>query len=147
MCSDCLCCSYNCAYLWMILVCVFVTVTAQLYSEKISGFMQGSQFALFQGGTFTSFLMFWGVFSPLLHQLRGYHSVFQAASPLQAMSEDSKSYFECSIWILTVKCNAHGFTQCYYFQNQKIAMLENIGYTELKAWRCCQGHRKGSKFQ
>ena len=31
-----------------------------------------------------------GVFSPPLHQRRGYHSVFNAASLSQAMSEDSK---------------------------------------------------------
>ena len=37
-----------------------------------------------------------GIFTPP-RQLRGYHSVFQAASPSQAMSEDSKSYFERSI--------------------------------------------------
>ncbi|WP_419614027.1 hypothetical protein, partial [Thiolapillus sp.] len=80
-----------------------------------------------------------------LHQLRGYHSEFQAASPSQAMSEDSKSYFECSIWILTVKCNAHGFSQYYNFQNQKITMLENIGYiTELTAWHFYQGHMSGT---
>ena len=51
-----------------------------------------------------------GIFTPL-HQLRGYNSVLKAASPSQAMGEDSKSYFECSIWILTVKCNAHSFSQ------------------------------------
>ena len=67
--------------------------------------------------------------------------MFRAASPSQAMSEDSKSYSECSIWIWTVKCNAHGFSQYYNFQNQKITMLENMGYvTELTAWHCYQGH-------
>ena len=63
--------------------------------------------------------------------------MFKAASPSQAMSEVSKSYFECGIWILTstVKCNTHGFSQHYNFQNQKITMLENIEYiTELTAW-------------
>ena len=56
--------------------------------------------------------------------------MFKAAIPSQAMSEDSKSYFECSIWILTVKCNAHGFSHFYNFQKQKITMLENIQHTE-----------------
>ena len=38
--------------------------------------------------------------------------------------------FDCS-----VKCNAHGFSQCCNFQNQKITMLENVGFiTELIAW-------------
>ena len=75
-----------------------------------------------------------GIFSPLL-QHRGYHSVFRAANPSQAMSEDSKSNFECSLWILTAKCIAHCFSQYHNFQNQKITMLENMGYiTELTAW-------------
>ena len=68
-----------------------------------------------------------------------------AANPVQAMSEDSKSYFECSIWILTVKCNAHNFSQYYNFQNQKITMLENIRYIiELTAWHFYQGHVSGA---
>ena len=72
------------------------------------------------------------------------HSVFQAASLSQAMSQDSKSYFECSIWISTVKCNAHSFSH-YNFQNQKITMLEMIGYiTELTAWHFCHGHMSGT---
>ena len=66
--------------------------------------------------------------------------MFRTASPSQAMSEDSKSYFECSIWTLTVKCNAHGFSQYDNFQNQEITMLVNIGYiTELTDWHCYQG--------
>ena len=70
--------------------------------------------------------------------------MFKAVSPSQAMSEDSKSYFECSIWILTVKCNTHGFLQCDNFQNEKITVLENIGYiTELTAWHFYQGHKSG----
>ena len=78
---------------------------------------------------------FRGYFHPTLHQLRGYHSVFRAASPSQAKSEDSKSYFEYSIWILTVKWNACGFSQYDNFQNQKTTMLEKIGYiTEMTAW-------------
>ena len=86
-----------------------------------------------------------GVFSPPLHQLRGYHPVFRAASSSQAMSEDSKSYFEWSIWLLTVKCNARGFSLYSNFQNQKFTVLENIGYTiELTAWHCCQGHMCGT---
>ena len=90
------------------------------------------------------FLDVFGIFSPPLHQLRGYHSVIQAASPSQVMSEDSKSYFECSIWILTVKCNAHGFSRYYNFQSQ-ITMLENIGYTtELTAWHFHVGHMSGT---
>ena len=51
--------------------------------------------------------------------------MFRAASPSQAMREDSKSNFECSVWILTVRCKAHGFSQYYNFENQKITMLEN----------------------
>ena len=59
-------------------------------------------------------LSFKGVPSPPSWCLQGYfhslsinsedidHSVFQAASLSQAMSQDSKSYFECSVWILTV---------------------------------------------
>ena len=51
----------------------------------------------------------------------------------------------CSIWILTVKCNEHSFSQHYNFQNQKITMLENIGYiTELTAWHFYQGHMSGA---
>ena len=72
---------------------------------------QGSQFAIFQGGTCTPFWMFKGVFSPPLYPPRECHSVFRAASLSQAMSEDSKSYSECSIWILTVKCDVHSFSQ------------------------------------
>ena len=88
---------------------------------------------------------FRGYFLPPLHQLGGYYSVFRAASPSQAMGEDSKSYFECSIWILTVKCNAHGFSQYYNFQKQKMTMLENIGYiTELTALHFYQGHMSGT---
>ena len=84
---------------------------------------------------------FRGYFHPLFISLEEYHSVFRAARPSQAMSEDSKSYSEWSIWILTVKCNAHCFSQYYHFQNQKIIMLENRGYiTELTAWHCYQGH-------
>ena len=66
-------------------------------------------------------------FHPLFTSLRGYQ-VFRAASPSQAVCEDSDSYFECGIWILTVKCNAFGFSHYYDFQNQRITMLENIGY-------------------
>ena len=107
--------------------------------------IKGSQFALFRGGTFTPFLAFLVVFLPTVHQLRGSHSVFRAASPSQAMREDSKSCFECSIWILTVTCNAQGMSQHYNFQNQKITMLENIGYiTELTAWHCYQGYVSGT---
>ena len=70
--------------------------------------------------------------------------MFRAVSSSQAMSEDSESYFECSVWILTVKCNVYGFSQCYSFQSQKIAMLENIGYiNELTAWHFYQGHMSG----
>ena len=70
--------------------------------------------------------------------------MFRAVRPSQAMSEDSKSYFECSIYILTVKCNAHGFSQ-YSFQRQKITVLENVGFiTELTAWHCYQGHMSGA---
>ena len=66
--------------------------------------------------------------------------MFEAASPSQAMSEDSKSYFEWGIWILTVKCNAHGFLQYYNFKNQKATVLENIWYTtELTAWHLMSG--------
>ena len=106
---------------------------------------QGSQFAIFQGVPSPPSWRFRGYFLPPLHQLRGYHSVLKAASPSQAMSEDSKCYFECSIWILTAKCNAHGFSQYYNFQNQKITMLENIGYlSELTAWHCYQSHMSGA---
>ena len=49
-------------------------------------------------------------------------------------------WIQC-IWISTVKCNAHSFSQYYNFQNQKITMLKNIGYiTELTAWHCYQRH-------
>ena len=98
-------------------------------------FLQGSQFASFRGGTFTPFLLCcWG-----------YYSVFRAASLSQTVREDSKSDFECSVWILTVKCNAHNFSQYYNFQNQKVTMLENVGYiTGLTAWRCFQGHSSGT---
>ena len=123
------------------------TVNCQTYTSRLVQRMrwncfsiQGSQFAIFRGGTFTPFLAFLVVFLPTVHQLRGFHSVFRAASPSQAMREDSKPYFECSIWILTVKCYTHGFSQCYNFQNQKITTLENIGYTELTSWHCYQGH-------
>ena len=69
----------------------------------------------------------------------------RAASPSQAMSEASKSYFECSIWILTVKCNAHDFSHYYNFFNKKITMLKNVGYiTELTAWHFYQGHVSGT---
>ena len=71
--------------------------------------------------------------------------MFRAASPSQAMREDSKCYFECNFWILTGECNAHGFSQYYDFRNQKITMLENIGYiTKLTAWHCYQGHMSGT---
>ena len=71
--------------------------------------------------------------------------MFRAASPSQAMSEDSESYFECSIWVLTVKCNARGFSQYYNVRNQKITMLEYIGYiTELTARHFYQGHMSGA---
>ena len=55
--------------------------------------------------------------------------MFKAASPSQAMSEDSKSCFERSICIWTVKCNAHSFSQYYNFQNVKIKMLEQGNVT------------------
>ena len=78
---------------WMYAV-MFVCLTCQAllnHGCNLWRIFQGSQFAIFRGGTFTPFLMFQGVFSPPLHQLRGYHSVFRAASPWQAMREDSKS--------------------------------------------------------
>ena len=71
--------------------------------------------------------------------------MLKAVSPSHAMSEDSESYFECSVWILTVKCNAHGFSQYYDFQNQKITMLKNIGYIpKLTAWHFYQGPMSGT---
>ena len=71
--------------------------------------------------------------------------MFKAASLSQAMNEDSKSDSQSSDWILTVKCHAHGFSQYYNFQNQKITMLENTGYiTELTAWHIYQGHMSGT---
>ena len=70
---------------------------------------------------------FRGYFHPLFINLEGI-TVIRAASPSHVMSEGSKFYFECSVWILTVKRNAHGFSQYYNFQNQNITMLENIGY-------------------
>ena len=124
---------------------VNLPIHCNIKSDNIYSCSQGSQFAIFRGGTFTPFLMFQGVFSPPLHQLRGYHSVVRAASPSQAMTKDSKYYSECSIWILTVQCNAQGLSQYCNFRNQKITMLEKIGYiTELTAWHCFQGHMSGT---
>ena len=128
----------------------FVTFGSQFLSILSTAFdyCQRSQLAIFREGTFDPFLMFQWVFSPPLHQLRGCHSVFRAANPSQVTREYSKSYFECCIWILTVKYyNAYSFSQNYNFQNQKIAMFENIGYiykTELTVWHCYQGHTSGT---
>ena len=78
-------------------------------------------------------------FHPIFINLKGI-TFFRTASLSQAMSEDLKSYFKCSSWIFTVKCNAHGFSQYYNFQNKTITMLEDIGYiAEMTAWHLYQG--------
>ena len=106
---------------------------------------RGSQFAIFQEGTFTPFLMFSGYVYPLFINSEGITLCSKLPALPQAMSEDSTSYFECGIWILTVECNAHSFSQHYNFQNQKITMLENIGYiTELTARHSYQDHMSGT---
>ena len=88
---------------------------------------------------------FRGYFHPLFINLEGITLRSKLPALHKPRCEDSKYNFECSIWILTVKCNAHGFSQYYNFQDQKITMIENIGYiTELTAWYCYQGHMSGT---
>ena len=67
--------------------------------------------------------------------------MFKAANPSQAMSEDSKSYVECSIWILTVKCYTHGFSQCYTMrQPEKVGRVSpsSDAHVTLVVVPCCQ---------
>ena len=56
-----------------------VSVTFSVYCVTL----QGSQFSFFQGGAFTSIQTSQGLFESPLHQLRCYHFMFRAASPLK----------------------------------------------------------------
>ena len=97
-----------------------------------------------------------GIFTPL-HQLRGYHYVFRAASPSQAMREDSKSYFECSIWSLTVWCawlftiskfsepedhNAWKHRVCNWADSMALLPRSHEWVPTFSGWRTAQNFRK-----
>ena len=85
---------------------------------------------------------FRGYFHPLFINLQGATlcSELPALHKPRVKTQNLIS-FECGIWILTVKCNAHSISQYYNFQNQKITMLENTGYiTEPTALHFYQGH-------
>ena len=72
-----------------------------LLHGRDTGTQQGSQFPSFKGVPWPPSGCCSKYFHPLFINLH-HTTLLRAASPSQALSEYSKSYSECSVWILTV---------------------------------------------
>ena len=133
----------------------FVNTTPEAQQHKHVGLCEACRFTYrapnllsFKGVPSSPSWCFRGYFHPFFINLEGI-TLMTLCSKLPDLHKPwvntRKSHFEWGIWILTVKCNAHSFSQYYNYQNQTIIMLENRCITtKLTPWHFYQGHRSSA---